>query len=89
MYADLSFLIEASSMQKATALRDGCAEWLEAHDCKVINRTASESLNRYTVYGVDTTKKEPFADPVEAETADDAKVKVASKTKIVSNVAQQ
>lgn len=86
MYAELVFQIEASSMQKATALRDQCADWLTSKDAKVINRQVSESLVRFTVYGVETTKKEPFADPVEAQTPDDARTKVASKTKVVSNV---
>lgn len=82
--------IEASSVQKATALRDKCAEYLKADaDVKVVGSAMSPVSHRFKVVGVDITGKEPFAEDVEADSADAARAKVASKTRVVAEVRVQ
>jgi len=89
MKATLSFGVEVSSLQKATALRDKAAAWLEEDpDVSVFNQTMSPISRQFTVVGVDVAGQVPFVEVTEAQDEDDAKAQVIgkSKTKVVAEV---
>jgi hypothetical protein len=81
----LSFRVDASSSQRAVVLRDRLAALLEDEDeVTLISASQAQDSSTYTVTGVDTATKEPFADTVEASDADAAREAVATKTKLVA-----
>lgn len=77
----LTHQIDTTSPQKATALRDGCAQWLQDQSCQVISTSMSRTLPNWKVHGVDVTTKKPFTEQVEAETEADARTRVEEKGK--------
>jgi hypothetical protein len=85
----LSFTIDTTSTQKATALRDRLADELEQdEDVTLVNKALAQDTQRFRVLGVDTSAKESFDENVDAVDEDDAKGQVVgkSKTKIVAQV---
>lgn len=83
----LTHKIEARSIQKATAMRDKCAEYLQADDdVQVIQSDVGQQDRHFKVVGVDVAGKQPFAQDVEAADEEAARKKVATSTKIVAEV---
>jgi hypothetical protein len=78
--------IEASSVQKATAMRDKCAAYLEDEDVRVIHSNVGAQGRRFKVVGVDVAGKAPFCEEVQAEDREAAAKQVASSTKVVAEV---
>lgn len=89
MKATLTFGVDVSSPQKAAALRDKCAEWLnEDDDVTVISQSMSQDTHAFKVVGVDTSNKQPFVEHVEDTNQENAGKQVvgSSKSKVVAEV---
>jgi hypothetical protein len=85
----LTYRIEASSVQKATAVRNKCAALLEETEgVEVRLSSMGRSMPDWNVIGVDTTSKQPFTEKVEAETEEAAKEKVEATKKATKVVAE-
>lgn len=88
----LTFGVDVSSVQKATALRDKTAAWLdEDEDVTVTTQSMAPHGRPFFVAGVDTNTKEPFKERVEAadEQAATKQVVGTSKTRVVAVVQPQ
>jgi hypothetical protein len=87
--ATLTFRIDTTSTQKATALRDKCADYLAEDDqVTVIHAGMAQDTQTFEVVGVDTAGKKPFKERTEAKDEDEAEAKVVggSKTMVVAEV---
>lgn len=70
----LTHRIETTSSQKATAMRDKCAAYLdEDNDVTVINSAMAQDSRQYVVLGANTLTKEPWRKTVEATDEETAK----------------
>lgn len=87
MRAVLTFGIETTSIQKATALLPQCAEWLRSQEgVSVHTENVSQELRRFRVKGVDISRKEPIEKVVEAKGPGEAKAQVESTILVVNAV---
>lgn len=83
----LTHKIDASSIQKATALREKVSQVLgEEAEVAVISSSVGQLTQAFEVVGVDTAEKKPFTERVEAKDQHEAEEKVATKTKVVAEV---
>ena len=88
MRATLSYQVECSSVQHATALRDQTASHLQDQGITVVTSNMARETRTYRVLGVDVTSKESFAEITEAIDEDKAVEQVIgnSHTKVVAEV---
>lgn len=85
----LTYLIEVPSIQKATAVREKCADYLAKDDqVEVVSSSQAQTTHRFEVLGVDTTSKRPFKEQTEAKDAEQAEANVigSSKSKVAAEV---
>lgn len=84
----LTHRIEASSTQRAVALRDKVAELLEAEDevTVISSSQAQDDDAEFMVSGFDLEADAPFTQTVTAASADAAEAAVATETKKVAVV---
>lgn len=87
MKGKLHFVIDASSVQKVTAVREKCAAWL-AEEVGVLEQGQSMITRPFRVLGVDLKATTPkvFNQEIAADSAEAARAAVASATMIVVDV---
>jgi hypothetical protein len=85
----LTFKVQTTSPQKAAALRDRCAGWLDEDDqVAVVNAAMAQETRNFEVLGVDITSKKPFKERTEARDEEQAIKNVvdSDKSKVVNEV---
>lgn len=87
MIVDLTYRIDTSSIQKATALRDKLAELLNGdEEVAVVHQGSSQVTDTYEVIGVDTATKQPFRELVEAKSEEDAEAQAETGDRVAADV---
>lgn len=90
MRATISFDIECSSIQKATAVREALsASIAEIEGAEAISAHVKQATFAYEVKGVDVETKEPFTEVVEAPTPVDAEQGYEGSHQVVVSVTPQ